>query len=148
MADSNKGWENIKGHSFADMDDEKQKIIATAGGRASGEARRKKKRMKEQLETLLSLPVQSEKAIYGMECLGIDEEDMNNQMALLVAMFKKGVNGNVHAFNAIRDTLGEYPNEAEADEENISNFLQAMNPTQDDLDNLFADEVEEGEDNG
>lgn len=115
-------------------------------GVASGEARRKKKRMKEQLETLLSLPIQAENTKSVMEFIGIEEEDMNNQMALLVAMFQQGVKGNVRAFNAIRDTLGENPNESEADEENIANFLQAMNPTQEDLDNLFADEAEEEDD--
>lgn len=118
------------------------------GGIASGEARRKKKRMKEQLELLLSLDVKHPNARSKMEALGIDEENMDNQMALLVSMLNEGIKGNVNAFNAIRDTLGENPNESEADEENISNFLQAMNPTQDDLDNLFTDEIEEGEDDG
>ena len=108
MAD-NAGWENVKGNSFADMGKEKQRQIASEGGKASGEARRRKRLMREQLDTLLSLDVKSPKARKQMEALGIDPDNMDNQMALLVAMLKEALNGNVRAFAAIRDTVGEMP---------------------------------------
>lgn len=79
------------------------------GGIASGKSRRRKRLMKEQMEFLLSQPVTSAKAKKAMEGLGIDEELMDNQMALIVAMFQQGVKGNVKAFTAIRDTIGEMP---------------------------------------
>lgn len=101
------GTANLK--SFADMDAEKQKEIAAAGGKASGEARRKKKLMKEQMEALLSLDVANNKDRQDMEKMGIDPEDMDNQMAMIVAMFREAMGGNVKAFVAIRDTVGEMP---------------------------------------
>lgn len=95
--------------SFNTMDAGKQKKIASAGGKASVEARRRKKLMRDQLDLLLSMDVKSNKAKKQMEALGIDPDDMDNQMALLVAMLKEGINGNVKAFMAIRDTVGEVP---------------------------------------
>ena len=101
------GTANLK--SFADMDEEKQRAIAVAGGKASVEARRKKKLMKEQMNALLALPLESKKARKQLETLGINPDDMDNQMALMVAMFQQALNGNVKAFVAIRDTIGEMP---------------------------------------
>lgn len=95
--------------SFNAMDAETQKKIASAGGKASAEARRRKKLMRDQLDLLLSMDVKSKKAKKQMEALGIDPDDMDNQMALLVAMLKEGINGNVKAFMEIRDTVGEVP---------------------------------------
>lgn len=144
----NPGWKNVKENSFAGMEKEEQKRIASAGGKASGEARRKKKLMKEQMAALLSLEVKNKNTRKRMKTLGIDPEDMDNQMALCAAMLKEGLKGNVKAFNAIRDTLGEMPDEAEVEVENITNFLKAINPTQDELNDLFSDGEEEGAEDG
>lgn len=93
--------------NVADLPPEERKVFASAGGKASGEARRKKKKMQKQMEILLGLDVKSKKSRESMKALGIDEDDMNNQMALMVAMFKEAVNGNVNAFREIRDLIGE-----------------------------------------
>lgn len=79
------------------------------GGIASGEAKRERKAMREQLEMLLSLGVKDAEAKQKLEALGINPDETNNQMALLVAMLGEGLNGNVKAFTAIRDTVGEMP---------------------------------------
>lgn len=100
--------------SIGDFPREKQLEITSKGGKASAEARRKRKEMKEQLETLLTLPVASPKTKQQLKALGITEDDMNNQMQMLVAMFKKacsGAKGDVQAFLAIRDLIGEKPTE-------------------------------------
>ncbi len=44
-----------------------------------------------------------------MEEMGISPEDMTNKMAAVVGVFKKAAAGDVQAFNAIRDILGEKP---------------------------------------
>ena len=93
--------------NVADLPPEERKKFASAGGKASVEARRKKKQMRKQMEILLGLDVKSKKSRESMKALGIDEDDMNNQMALMVAMFKEAVNGNVNAFREIRDLIGE-----------------------------------------
>lgn len=77
------------------------------GGIASGKARKQRKAMKEQMEMLLSLPLK-DSAIKGkFKKLGIDTGDMNNQMALMVAMYQKALKGDTSAMNIIREVIGE-----------------------------------------
>lgn len=44
-----------------------------------------------------------------MKSMGVDIDDIDNQMALVVSMWKQALSGNVQAFNSIRDTVGERP---------------------------------------
>lgn len=76
------------------------------GQEASARARAKKKSMKEQLELLFSLPIKNDKVKSQLKELGIEDNEMNNQMALLIAMYQKALKGDVNAFNSIRDTSG------------------------------------------
>ena len=77
------------------------------GGIASGEARRKKKSMKEAARLLLELEVVGETNRNNLKKMGIPDEDMNNQMAILVRMMQKAlVDGDVNAANFIRSTAG------------------------------------------
>ena len=80
-----------------------QREYARQGGKKSGEIRRKRKAMKEQMEMLLSLPFKQEEQLNFMKSLGIDEEEIDNQMALMVAMYAKALKGDVQAFNSIRE---------------------------------------------
>lgn len=73
------------------------------GGQKSGEVRRQRKAMKEQMEMLLALPFKQEKQLKFMKSLGIEEEEIDNQMALMVAMYAKALKGDVQAFNSIRE---------------------------------------------
>lgn len=79
------------------------------GGIASGIARRKKKALKEQMELLLSLPLQDKDVKAKLRSLGIAEEEMDNQMAMIIGLWKKALKGDIQAFNSIRDLLGEKP---------------------------------------
>ena len=79
------------------------------GGIASGKARRKKKLIKDNIELLLSLPIKSTKTKEQLKQLGIDDDEMNNQMALVIAMYQKAMKGDVQAFNTLRDTIGQKP---------------------------------------
>ena len=64
-----------------------QREIARKGGKKSGEARRRKKDMKAKMKLLLSLqPTASQTEL--LKALGIPEEDADNEMLLLVAMFQ------------------------------------------------------------
>lgn len=97
---------------FNELTEEKQRELARKGGIASGEARRKKKTMRENAELLLSLGVKNDKLKKVMNELGIDEEEQTNQMAMLISMLNvtlKGGNGAVQAFNSLQATVGEKP---------------------------------------
>ena len=97
-------------------------------GIASGEARRKKKAMKEAINMLLSLPLKDEKAKAYLEYLGFEEEDMDNQLGLVISIYKEAVaKGNVQAANWIRDTAGDKPVEkVEANVENKNADISAI----------------------
>jgi hypothetical protein len=71
-----------------------QRAIASAGGKASGEARRRRKTLKEELLAILS------------------DDDIQERMSL--ALINEAIEGNnagsvTRAFETIRDTIGEKP---------------------------------------
>jgi hypothetical protein len=105
------GYDNIKGMGFETKTAEERRELAVRAGKASGEARRKKKKMREQMEMLLSLPIQGKRIKNKMNQLGIEEGEQDNQMALVMVMFAEALKGNVQALNAIRDLIGEKPSE-------------------------------------
>jgi len=83
------------------------------GGIASGKAKKRKKLIKENIELLFELPIKSNKTKAQLKELGIDDDEMNNQMALVIAMYQKALKGDVQAFNTLRDTIGQKPVEVQ-----------------------------------
>lgn len=83
------------------------------GGKASVKSRKRKKEIKEQLEYILQLPVTDFFTKNDMSDLGIEEDDMNNQMLLVATLFKKATEGNMRAIDTIIDMV-------EPQEKNIS----------------------------
>lgn len=85
------------------------------GGIKSGEVRRQRKAMKEQAELLLSLPFKltdknGNELKKVLEGLGIDENNIDNQMAMIVALWKTALgNGRnqVTAVQELRDIIGD-----------------------------------------
>lgn len=68
-----------------------QRKIATMGGKASGESRKKRKTLREELLLLL--------------------QNDNNQENMTISLIKKALDGDIKAFEVIRDTIGEKPKE-------------------------------------
>ena len=91
----------------SNQDREQAKINGIKGGKASGEARRKKKAMKEQMELLLSLPLSNKKIKDKLEEMGVDTSDIDNQMALMLSTFNKALRGDSACINIIREITGE-----------------------------------------
>lgn len=89
--------------------EEERRDIGRKAGKASGEARREKKKLRELVEAFGELPA-PEKVRRVMKELGVSENDMRtNNMAVVVGLFQKAIKGDVFAFNAIRDIRGEKP---------------------------------------
>lgn len=80
-----------------------QREYRKKGGQKSGEVRRQRKAMKEQMEMLLTLPFTQKKQLKFIKELGIEDGNIDNQMALIVAMYGKALKGDVQAFNTIRE---------------------------------------------
>lgn len=87
---------------------EQQAIIAQKGGNASVEAKRRKKTLAERVRLFGELKVDA-KSARAMEQLGIAEEEQDRYMQAAVSLFQKALKGDVSAFNAIRDIIGEKP---------------------------------------
>ncbi|MDL2253842.1 hypothetical protein LJC49_07200 [Ruminococcaceae bacterium OttesenSCG-928-I18] len=77
------------------------------GGKASGEARRKKKQLRECADFLLSLPVSDLRKYNKMTKMGIPVEGIDNKMLLVTALMIEGQAGNVAAFKELRELIGE-----------------------------------------
>ncbi len=158
-------YENIKDYGFDKRTASEQREIAKRGGIASGKTRRRKADFRKTLNMLLTAEIDNEEYKPILEALGVE---CTLESALNMAMIKEGLSGNVKAYEAIAKYSGQSAaTDADLEEqrirtdrakrardqevgdndsadENIKNFLKAMNPTQEDLDNLFVDE--EGED--
>ena len=86
-----------------------QREIARKGGIASGEKRREKKAMKETLETLLQMPLKSDKAVDLDEIKDIAAlkgKNITVQEAIMLAQIQKAMKGDTKAAEYVRDTSG------------------------------------------
>lgn len=106
--------ENEKGrqYQFDKMTPEQRAECGRRGGIASGEAKRRKKALKETLEVLLSMPIKSGKAADIEQIKNFAQlkgKNINVQEAMLVAMIQRALKGNVQAAEYVRDTVGENP---------------------------------------
>jgi hypothetical protein len=81
--------------------------IGKKGGKKSVENKRKRKALKEQMELLLTLPLTDERAKKQFESMGIDSDNMDNQMAMVVKTYAQALKGNINAVNTIREIIGE-----------------------------------------
>ena len=70
---------------------------SSKGGKASVEARRKKKTMRELASLMAAAPVKSITAKRSLEKMGLDEEDMTNDALVTQALFYKALEGDVKA---------------------------------------------------
>lgn len=129
------------------------------GGKASGESRRRKADFRKTLNALLTAEIDNPEWTPLLEALGLDS---TLESAVNAAIIREALAGDVKAYIAIRDTLGQTTkSEADLEEQKIrtaaakaktgqyveeeledDGFLQAFNDAADD----WSDFVEEAED--
>lgn len=136
------------------------------GGKASGEARRRKADFRRTLNMLLIAEIDSEEWKPILEALGVE---CTLESALNMAMIKEGLAGNVKAYEAVARYAGQSGQtdadleeqkirtdrakrardqeigDSDSKDDNIQSFLNAMRPTKEDLKELFADQEEQEE---
>ena len=136
------------------------------GGKASGEARRRKADFRRTLNMLLTAEIDSEEWKPILEALGVE---CTLESALDMAMIKEGLAGNVKAYEAVARYAGQSGQtdadleeqkirtdrakrardqeigDSDSKDDNIQSFLNAMRPTKEDLKELFADQEEQEE---
>lgn len=86
---------------------ERAREIGKKGGQAFARNVRKRKALKEQMELLLTLPLTDERVKKQFESMGIDADNMDNQMAMVVKTYAQALKGNINAVNTIREIIGE-----------------------------------------
>lgn len=77
------------------------------GGIASGVARRRKRSLKEAADLFLSLPVTDTRVYNKMVMAGLDESDIDYQMAVVVGMTVKAISGDAKAAKVVLEMVGE-----------------------------------------
>lgn len=80
--------------------------LGAIGGRNSGASRRRKRDIKQKMKLLLSLPA-ADNDKEQLAAMGIDPDDMDNEMVLVKALFLSAAGGDVKAFDRIMDILGK-----------------------------------------
>ena len=84
------------------------------GGVASGISRRRKRSLKEAADLYLSLPVSDRKMWNKISRRGVDPEDIDNQMAMIIGLTMAATAGDAKAAKVIVDLLGEDSHSGEA----------------------------------
>ena len=77
------------------------------GGIASGVSRRRKRSLKEAADLYLSLPVSDRRVWNKIARKGVDPEDIDNQMAMIIGLTMAATAGDAKAAKVIVDLLGE-----------------------------------------
>lgn len=84
------------------------------GGIASGVSRRRKRSLKEAADLYLSLPVSDRKMWNKISRRGVDPDDIDNQMAMIIGLTMAATAGDAKAAKVIVDLLGEDAHSGEA----------------------------------
>lgn len=77
------------------------------GGIASGASRRRKRSLREAADLYLSLPVTDREKWDQIAAAGVDPEDVDNQMALIVGLSEAAIKGDARAAKVLIDLLGD-----------------------------------------
>lgn len=112
--------------SLADRTTREQREIAREGGIASGVSRRRRRALKEAADLYLSLPVSDRRHRNRLARKGIDPEDIDNQMAMIVGLTEAAAEGDARAGRLIVDILGEGGQDDASDTGKLESLLEAL----------------------
>lgn len=93
---------------------EDAKRIRQMGQAAQTASRRRKRSLKEAADLYLSLPVSDRKMWNKIARHGVDHDDIDNQMAMIIGLTMAATAGNAKAAKVIVDLLGEDAHSEEA----------------------------------
>ncbi|CAB1240084.1 conserved protein of unknown function [Ruminococcaceae bacterium BL-4] len=99
------------------------------GGKASGEARRAKKTMREYADFLLSLPVSDRRKWNKLSRAGVPPEGCDNKMLVTFALMQAAQSGDVQAVKELRNLIGEDNLQSSSAEDRIADYLKALEDT-------------------
>ena len=107
--------------------------LGQKGGIASGISRRRKRSLKEAADLYLSLPVSDRKMWNKISRRGVDPDDIDNQMAMIIGLTMAATAGDAKAAKVIVDLLGEDAHSEEASVHPlVSDLVTAVKKRQED----------------
>lgn len=117
---------------FNKRTESEQREYAKKGGRKSGEVRRQRKAMKEQMEMLLSLPFNlkdnnGNDVADMLSQLGIEKENIDNQMAMIISLWKTAIgnsNQKIQAVREIREIIQETEKTTDNNSQSLADAIQ------------------------
>ncbi len=108
--------EKVGLRNFRDMDPEEHRAIASKGGKAKQEKKKYNESFKEAVQWAMELPAM--KGNPTVDRLRKEFPILNNRDAMAISMTAEAIKkGNVKAFEALRDTVGEGPKSAAVGED-------------------------------
>ena len=119
---------------FSERTESEQREIRSEGGKASGAARRRKRALREAADLYLSMPVRDGRKRNALLRDGLDPDDVDNQMAVIVGLTKVAQLGEAKAAKLLFELIDEG---SAGDPSAKNNLLEAIQGTEEiDTDDL------------
>lgn len=101
------GYKNIEKYKLDVLDSGAAREIHSAGGKSCQAKRRKRKALRETMETLLSLPISNCDDYNELAQYGFDMDNADNSALVILGLFKAAKSGDVAAQKELRSLIGE-----------------------------------------
>lgn len=92
-----------------DLTPEQRRRNASKAGKASAKKRQQNKTFKEIINKFLDGQVSDERLKQQMIEFGFADKEVSNKSCAVFALWKEAIKGNTKAFELLRDTIGEKP---------------------------------------
>lgn len=99
--------QNLK--PFNTLTKKEQREITSKGGQASAKKRQQNKTFKEIINKFLDGQVSDERLKQQMIEFGFADKEVSNKSCVVFALWKEAIKGNTKAFELLRDTIEEKP---------------------------------------
>lgn len=119
------GYENIKDYGFDKRTAEERRELAIKAGKASGEVRRRKANLREVANLLFTTEIDHPEWTKTLKGMGLES---TLEYAVVASMMKEAMEGNVSAYRALMDTVGQTAKSEIDEKEQLAkiNLMQAQ----------------------
>lgn len=122
---------------FSERSESEARENGRRGGIASGAARRRKRSLRDAADLFLSLPVSETKTYNKMILAGIEPDDIDYQMAVVVGITAKAASGDAKAAKVLMEMIGGADEDDKRDSKPENNLFDAIqNAAEIDTDDL------------
>lgn len=104
---------------------EEAREIGRKGGKASGEARRKRKALRDSMNALLEMQPTAKEFNKLIEA-GFDMEEIDNSCLVTLALFNEAKKGNVKAIKELRNLIGEDKPDSDAEFTKVDELIASI----------------------